>query len=282
MALNGRLDDADLGYVTGTGHRVRADLVPQTVALRAAFAFRFGKPLAITDSYRAYSGHYYAQVETFLRRYVRTWLPGRPTKTWNGVTYWQLPGTAMAATPGTSNHGWGAAIDFGAGVNRMGSPEHDWMVANAPRFGWHWPKWWAKDAGEAWHFEAVPVPASNYARDLVDVAAPTIPDLPTPLAPEDDDMLIIQRNNADGSKSLLAGGGWRGPLGRYSVQALEALDVETKVLSAQDYDTLLSLLPALEVDKLADAVVARLPKSGIDQPTVEAALKNVLRHGVAD
>ena len=39
-----------------------------------------------------------------------------------------------AAAPGTSNHGWALAVDLGGGINGFGSPEHEWMRANAPTF----------------------------------------------------------------------------------------------------------------------------------------------------
>lgn len=170
MALNGRLASRDLATIPGTTQRVRADLLNQTSALRLAFEARFGKALRVTDGYRDYN----SQVRVFTARYTRIPLPGRPTKIWNGVRYWQKPWTAMAATPGTSNHGWGTALDLGSGVNSGGSAEHNWMLANGSRFGWTWPSWWARAAGEWWHFEAAPVPVSKY-RDYLDAR-----DLPTP------------------------------------------------------------------------------------------------------
>jgi LAS superfamily LD-carboxypeptidase LdcB len=61
----------------------------------------------------------------------------------------------MAAVPGTSNHGWGRAVDLCGGIESFGTPQHDWLVANAPRFGWVHPSW-AEVTGsrpEPWHFE---------------------------------------------------------------------------------------------------------------------------------
>lgn len=184
MALNGRLSNDDLATIPGTAHRVLKSLLAQTVALRSAFARALGFALAITDSYRSYN----AQVTVFNRYYTRTYLPGRPSKVWNGVRYWQKRGAPMAATPGTSNHGWGQAIDFAAGVNVYGSAAQRWMARNASDFGWHWPAW-AQRSGpgfEPWHYEAVPVPASSYRHHAG--AIPTVPDLasPNPLTPEDD------------------------------------------------------------------------------------------------
>jgi peptidoglycan hydrolase CwlO-like protein len=88
-----------------------------------------GAPLCVTDSYRPYS----AQV----------------------AVYRTKPG--LAAVPGTSNHGWGLAVDLGCGVERFGSAAHAWMKANAGQFGWVHPEW-AQQGGskpEAWHWEYV-------------------------------------------------------------------------------------------------------------------------------
>lgn len=95
-------------------------------------------------------------------------------------------------------------------------------------------------------FDASLVSSTVSTRAPVDVPNPGA--LPAPLTPVEEDklMVIIQRNG--NSKSLLTESGWRGPLGSYSVKALEAIGVKTQNLSAQDYDTLLALLPPIEVN----------------------------------
>lgn len=50
---------------------------------------------------------------------------------------------ALAATPGTSNHGLGIAVDIGEGEQR------DWLSANGHRFGWK------VLPSESWHFDYV-------------------------------------------------------------------------------------------------------------------------------
>jgi hypothetical protein len=96
----------------------------------------------------------YARQEAMFReRYTLTVLAGRPSKIWNGQRWYQLPGTAMAAVPGTSNHGWGAADDVAEQndadpeVDGMSDRQLIWMRDNAPSFGfglesrlerWHW------------------------------------------------------------------------------------------------------------------------------------------------
>ena len=62
---------------------------------------------------------------------------------------------SLAALPGTSNHGWGVAVDLCGGVEQFGSAEHQWMVANAAQYGWVHPHW-ARQGGsraEPWHWE---------------------------------------------------------------------------------------------------------------------------------
>jgi hypothetical protein len=162
-ALNGRLPASQLATIPGTNRRLLAALVPQTAALRAAFQGAFGKPLVITDAYRSY-----AEQVTL--------------KATKGV---------YAATPGTSNHGWGRAIDFGSGVNIEGSPEYRWMKAHAPTYGWTHPRW-AEDGNpangqqEPWHWEAAPTPVSSTAWSGATV--PTTPGVTAPTPIEEDDM----------------------------------------------------------------------------------------------
>ena len=199
---NGQLPRDQLGNIPGTAQQVRKDLVTQTGALRAAFEKRFGKPLTITDSYRPYS----VQERIFRQRYTTSWVTGIDPRRWLGVTWWRLPGTAAASVPGTSNHGWGQAIDFGSGVNVGNSPEHRWMVENAPRFGWSWPLWARRSPMyEPWHFEATAVPVSNY-REFLAGQGVTVPGAtpPTPIAPIllEEDMKVI-RDETAGSIALI-------------------------------------------------------------------------------
>ena len=57
--------------------------------------------------------------------------------------------------PGTSNHGWGLAVDLCGGIQSFTSPQHDWMSKYAGRFGWRQPAW-AQQGGSKpapWHWE---------------------------------------------------------------------------------------------------------------------------------
>ena len=51
----------------------------------------------------------------------------------------------LAAKPGTSNHGWGSAVDIDN--CRSGSKRHKWLVANAKNFGFY------PLASESWHWD---------------------------------------------------------------------------------------------------------------------------------
>jgi peptidoglycan DL-endopeptidase CwlO len=108
-------------------HVLRCDAAAAFTRLDQAFRAALGRPLCVTDSYRTFS----AQVRLY------------------GVK------PALAAIPGTSNHGWGLAVDLCGGIQSFGSSEYSWMLANAPRFGWSNPLWAHRGNGreEPWHWE---------------------------------------------------------------------------------------------------------------------------------
>jgi D-alanyl-D-alanine carboxypeptidase-like protein len=94
-----------------------------------AFASAFGEPLCVTSSYRTYA----KQVEL----------------------YASMP-AGYAAVPGTSNHGWGLAVDLCGGIQVDYSPEHEWLMNHAAEYSWFHPSW-ALPGGpgphEPWHWE---------------------------------------------------------------------------------------------------------------------------------
>ena len=97
--------------------------------LNAAFRTQFGQDIGITDGYRSYD----EQVQCRLEK------------------------GSLCANPGTSNHGWGKAVDIGGccGINTGTGPAFDWLTANAGRYGWSHPAW-AQPGGskpEPWHWE---------------------------------------------------------------------------------------------------------------------------------
>jgi cell wall-associated NlpC family hydrolase len=111
----------------GSGHRLRCDAAAAYNAMSAAYAATFGSPLCITDSYRSLD----AQVDAHHRK------------------------PKITAVPGTSNHGWGLAVDLCGGINVFGTAQMAWMQVNAGHYGWLHPDW-AQAAGqnpEPWHWE---------------------------------------------------------------------------------------------------------------------------------
>lgn len=158
---NGKLPDAILSDTAGQAGGPTVRLVePAARAWRAfcAAGLKAGhvfKTTSIADSYRSYA----IQERTFRARYTTTPLAGRPSVMWNGQRWYQKPNTAVAAVPGTSNHGWGLAADTGEERNSDAETESldnvtlAWMVANELDYGfshelqsepWH-IRYWAGD-----------------------------------------------------------------------------------------------------------------------------------------
>jgi hypothetical protein len=125
---NGRIPlEALCPLRTDPRHHLRADAAFALDRLTVAYAQRFGTPLCVTDSYRSLA----AQIDVFARK------------------------PDLAAVPGTSNHGWGTAVDLCGGVQEFSSAQHHWMQFNAQLFGWFHPAW-AQPGGsrpEPWHWE---------------------------------------------------------------------------------------------------------------------------------
>jgi hypothetical protein len=126
---NGRIPASALAHPTSAPRALfRPDAAAAFDRLNAAYKARFGVAITVTDSYRDYA----TQVRT---------------KAEKGY---------MAAKPGTSNHGWGLAADLGGGINRFGTPQHNWFMQNGPRYGWDFPAWGRQGGSgpiEPWHAE---------------------------------------------------------------------------------------------------------------------------------
>ena len=127
---------------------------PAARACRAmvAAALSDGIRLDATGTYRSYE----QQVALFTQRYQPTPIAGRRTKTWDGVRYWQKPGVAMAATPGTSKHGLGVTPDLaqrsaGGLLEPVGAATLAWLADHGPTFGF-----WNSVKSEAWHWPYFP------------------------------------------------------------------------------------------------------------------------------
>ena len=125
---NGMIPAEALCPVRGaTGQQLRADAAQAFDALSLAFATEHASPICVTDSYRPLA----EQVSLYATK------------------------PSLAARPGTSNHGWGVAVDLCGGIQQFGTEQHQWMIRNGPGFGWFHPQW-ARQGGskpEAWHWE---------------------------------------------------------------------------------------------------------------------------------
>lgn len=121
---NGRIPAKALKSIGQGSHKLEASAADAWVAMRAAAA-KDGVTLTLTDSYRSYD----AQVAV------------RKSKGHKVAT----------ATPGTSVHGWGKAVD----VNVNDPKVLAWLRKNAPRFGWVNPPWAQKKgkSWEPWHWQ---------------------------------------------------------------------------------------------------------------------------------
>lgn len=126
---NGHLPASELTKLTWNGISVRKTAAPMLELLNNAFRARFGRDISVTDGYR-----------TFKQQQITKALKG-----------------GLAAVPGTSNHGLGLAVDLGGGINDYGSPEYQWMLINAGKWGWVNPTWAQRGGSkpEPWHWEFV-------------------------------------------------------------------------------------------------------------------------------
>ncbi|QTE30205.1 M15 family metallopeptidase [Pengzhenrongella sicca] len=116
----------------GSPQYLRCDAAAALTRLNDAFRAQFGEPIAMDLTYRSYAD------QVAIRAYYG----------------------ALAARPGTSNHGLGLALDLQEwpGVYGFGTPRYVWLVANGPAFGWSAPASVREGAAypEYWHFEFSP------------------------------------------------------------------------------------------------------------------------------
>ena len=113
--------------VADPGHHLRADAAFAFDRLSRAYVAHFGARPCITDSYRS--------LDEQFRVYA-----AKPN---------------LAARPGTSNHGWGTALDLCGGIQSFDSDQHLWLLVNAPLYGWFHPAWAQRGGSkpEPWHWE---------------------------------------------------------------------------------------------------------------------------------
>lgn len=125
---NGALADHSLCELWQAGEYLRPDAAMSLSALNEAFRASFGREMCLVASYRDLGTQYEIKAA---RGY-------------------------FAASPGTSMHGWGLAIDL-CSKETGDSEVFSWLWANAPSYGWQNPSW-AQLGGskyEPWHWEFV-------------------------------------------------------------------------------------------------------------------------------
>jgi len=127
-AANGLLPSSMLCTLWDPKYRLRADAAVALAKLNIAYRQHFGSTICLSGTYRTLAE----------QRRLKGVKPG------------------LAATPGTSEHGWGLAADLCNGPDRYGTVQYLWLRRNGPAYGWDNPDW-ALPGGsgptEPWHWE---------------------------------------------------------------------------------------------------------------------------------
>jgi zinc D-Ala-D-Ala carboxypeptidase len=126
---NGQLPASMLCTLWDPSRQLRSDAAVAIAKLNLAYQQHFGHPMCFNDAYRSLAAQYQVKAER----------------------------GSFAARPGTSEHGWGLAVDLCDGIEQgSSSVTYQWMRGNAPLYGWDNPTW-ARPGGsgpyEPWHWE---------------------------------------------------------------------------------------------------------------------------------
>jgi D-alanyl-D-alanine carboxypeptidase len=126
---NGQIDEQYLCTLWDGKTEIRADAAVSLALLNERYRAQFGTDICMTDGYRSYG----AQAALRARK------PG------------------LAARAGTSEHGFGLAVDMCGGVETAGAA-YWWLMENADEFGFENPAWAQRGGSgpyEPWHWEYV-------------------------------------------------------------------------------------------------------------------------------
>lgn len=177
MSTNGKLDPTSLTRLSVGGYLTPA--AANSFERWRVAASKAGVNLTITsaaDAYRIYE----VQERIFTERYQTAYTQYAPGKVdrrmWQGRAWFRRAGTAAAAVPGTSNHGWAIAIDI-KDVGGFNSAFYNWLSATGPALGWSNDE--GRSVNEPWHWRYTPSGDSGGGGSAT-------PD-PTPTTPEEDD-----------------------------------------------------------------------------------------------
>jgi len=172
------------------------------------------------------------QVTLFRQRFTTS--PVSSTvRIWQGRRWFLRPGVALAAVPGTSNHGNAIAVDVGVeldgdtGTESIDAGALEWLLGNASRFGWSW-----EVQSEPWHLryypgDLVPVAVLAYERDVVK---------PSAIPQEEIDMLIV---TCTGKPTRLLAPPTCAEIDAKTLVGLKAAGVKSVAYTAAAYDKLL-------------------------------------------
>ncbi len=130
---NGRIDSEMCTIPFMPTNRMHCRAINDLVNLNNAYLARFGRDLPI---------------DTWPHATYRTYA--------DQLSVWEEIGPPIAATPGTSPHGWGQAIDFYEEFG-YGTAENIWLDTKGPNYGWSRMPWHDEGGsyGEWWHFDYV-------------------------------------------------------------------------------------------------------------------------------
>lgn len=125
---NGLVPAADLCTLFDGHTQLRADAAVALANLNEAYVAKFGSDMCLESGYRTLAQQYAVKAER----------------------------GSLAAVPGTSNHGWGLAVDFCS--RETSGARWAWLKENGPLYGFQNPPWAQIGGGgphEPWHWEFV-------------------------------------------------------------------------------------------------------------------------------
>jgi len=204
-----------------------------------------------------------AEQKTFYLQRHAKWTPGyKVCCYWDGVPY-RFTGTAHASPPGTSNHGWGLAVDvvdFGS-VGNFSHPRRKAAIGILKRHGW------TDDEGrgsiqEPWHL--VYNPARDQHKSSTS-STPTKEEFLMALSDRDQEAVLwtARKNKAllEEIRSILAskvkdGSGAAEPRAIWE----RTLDVSRRTLAQSVANAAAPVDVDVDANAVAEALLARLPK----------------------
>ncbi len=127
-AKNGQLPADSLCSLFDGHTQLRADAAVALATLDEAYVAKFGSDMCLESGYRTLAQQYAVKAER----------------------------GGLAATPGTSNHGWGLAVDFCS--RETSGARWTWLKETGPLYGFQNPSWAQYGGGgphEPWHWEFV-------------------------------------------------------------------------------------------------------------------------------